>query len=278
MSNKKKVLSVVVGIIALLAVAAGTVFVLSKLNGVPSEKANVGGDSQTSAGDIIKDLRVSIPSTLTSFSSQVAAKGQFKITAKSSDKAFSVAIPADEVLVFTPKDKSGVSNPAAILADSKKYFESQGLTETASTSSSASYANQASLCQVQIQTGEAGAVMYGCSASDAVQKEYAAVTALIKLYNGAHPTKTIAESSFASASRTLRQKDTVEGAILSLQPSDAASGTGKVLLFGAVSGNWEYVADLTTGENSGKANVPSDAAVAIKDKKWDGVLSGLVGL
>lgn len=278
MSNKKKVLSIVVGVFALLLVAVGTVFVLSKLNVEQPKKKDEVATSQLSAAAIIEGLQANTPSSLVSFSSEMAAKDQFKITAQLSNKPFSVAIPADAVLVFTPKDKKSVSDAAPFLTDAKKFFESQGLRETSTSSTSASYENQSSLCQVQIQTGEVGAVTYGCTASDALQKEYATITQLIEVYNRANPDKVIAETSLASAERTTRQKDSVEGVILSLLSGTKDAPHGKILLFGAVAGNWQYVADLTTGKSSGKANVPSDAVSLIKDKKWNGVLAGLVGL
>ena len=276
--KRKRVLLVVGGIIALLAVAAATVFILSRFNvAQPSTSRDTSQLSHVAAKDVIEALSTSRPASVAALAGKQVTGDQFKVTVKIPGKPFSIAVPAQYSLWLSQEDGKDVSNVSDVLSQSKAFFESKGLAETISAEASASYASDVAVCQVQIQAGETGRVLYGCTDIKIAQDEYEAIAKLIGLYNRVNVSQPLLQTAFSGAERTVQKSDSIQGAIVSLLPTSATT-TGKILLFGAINDNWEYVADITTGNSTGKANVPDEALPLIKDKKWNGVLAGLVGV
>jgi hypothetical protein len=102
----------------------------------------------------------------------------------------------------------------------------------------------------------------------------------ISIYNSANPSKTIDIAMVQSIGRMSMSKGDVTGSIVTISYELKADQVvdGEVLLFGAISNDWEYVADLSEGESVGKVNMSADNLGKVTNEKWQGVLASLVGV
>lgn len=271
---------ITIGAIVLFIVAMGsTVFILNKTtNPAPSPDSSITSD--VTSKSVIKELQDTPIASLSPLKYQTTDAQQFTVNAQPSDAIFAVSVPADAVAVYQDTTQGAVLEKEAILRESKEYFMGKGLSEKTSSDSSATYASAHVTCQVQMQTTGYATVSFACADATTQRAEYDAVVKLIGIYNQATPASIVSVEAISTASRTTQQKDAVEGALLALSYKEPKDGShaGLVLLFGTIDTNWEYVANVSEGSNTGKANVPESALKTIKDAKWRGVLAGLVGV
>lgn len=275
-SKKKLLLTLVFSGVFILS-ALIVVLVLSKINTPASDdKKNV---STVTAETLIKGLQEKQPEAIASLEFQPSAIEQFRISAQMPGADFAVAAPVSGIVVYAAKDEATKVDAGAVLREAKTYFEQYGLTESSPSAASASYSNTSVACQVQTQSEGKATVTYGCANASVVNEEYSKITNLLDTYNKTAGVTALTRSDISTAGQTARTSEAVSGSLLALTLKNGTEGAaGKVLLFGAIDNKWEFVADLSTGKSTGKANVSDENMTAIKDPKWNGVLGLLVGV
>lgn len=276
---RNKLLITVGGIVLFILAMGSTVFILNKA-AKPSSSPDSSTVSDVTSEGVIKGLQGAPIASLAPLKYQATDAQQFIVNAQPESNSFAVSVPADATAVYQDATQGTTLEKEAVLRESKEYFTGKGLGEKVATDSGATYASDDVTCQVQVQTTGYATVSFACADVTTQRAEYEAVTKLIGIYNQAAPTSAIALETISTASRTLQKKDAVEGALLSVSYKEPKEGaqSGLVLLFGGIDSEWEYVANVSEGSNTGKANVPESALKAIKNAKWHGVLAGLVGV
>jgi uncharacterized protein YpmB len=277
MRNK---LLIMVGAIVLFAVAMGsTVFILNKVAN-PASSPDSSMASDVTSQIIVQGLRDAPIASLAPLKYQTTDAQQFIVSAQPENNSFTVSVPADAVVVYQDATQGATLEKEAVLHESKEYFTSMGFSEKTTTGSGATFMNDNVTCQVQVQATGYATVSFACADAASQRAEYEAVMKLIGVYNQAASANAVVTETISTASRTIQKKDAVEGALLALSYKEPKEGVqaGLVLLFGGINHKWEYIANVSEGSSTGKANVPESALKAIKDAKWQGVLAGLVGV
>ncbi|HWT40866.1 MAG TPA: hypothetical protein VN081_06415 [Dongiaceae bacterium] len=276
--RRKRPLHTVLTIAIAVVSALIMIIVLYALRGMSPQMSH-SQQSAATADSLIKGLQSTPPSAVSSLTEQPASAGQFGITVKLADESFPVVTPVKGVVAYAAKDTKTTVDAAAVLQQAATYFKAQGMTESASSATSASYATTNTACQVTVQTQAPATVTYGCADTAATKDEYQKINLLLTTYKQSNQAQAIDTATITGAQRTEQDKGDVSGALLMVTEKATTNGpTGRVLLFGALKGQWQFVADLSSGKSIGKTNVPDESVAAIKDPKWNGVLATLVGL
>lgn len=145
-----------------------------------------------------------------------------------------------------------------------------GLTESNKTNSSVSpgvtYTGDTIICHFGgSNAGKITSYNFACLTKDAITAEYATDAKLLAIYKKAVPSDT---QGFTLVSRTYAKQDNKQSAILSLTSSDNKTKP-RMLMFGAIDNQWEYITDINSGTiNSGKYMISAEALQALHNPKY----------
>ncbi len=229
---------------------------------------------------VIEHLQKTPPTALGSYTIERADATQaIALSIKQNSKPYGLTLPAQSAVVFSvAQGAEHVSDAATIIGGVTEALKPLGLRSAATFSSGETYTGGDMVCQVDVQTTPLSVTTVGCTANSAIEAAYASVEKLITLYNEQAEAGSAIVDPFQVAYRIL-EKDGVTGAVLSVQyPEGPGSVKNAAYLFGAIGEQWQYVANLSGGENTGKASVPAASLGAIRDPQWEGVLIELTGV
>ncbi|MAU33721.1 hypothetical protein CL689_07195 [Candidatus Saccharibacteria bacterium] len=230
------------------------------------------------ATSVIEMLESSELAGLEGYDRQEASGDSFGIVAATQGRDYRVSVAADDAALYQksgdPRQSIELAEYASVRQQTEGYFIGQGLDKLSSSSDATDqYAGRGVICQANFVTSGVATVVYACSDEAALSAEYDQIEQLLNTYKetGAQVV------DFDVASRTSLQRDDIEGVVLHLSPDRAdEQNKGAQYLFGAINGDWEFVADLTNGTSLGKVNTTPEAEVKIADPKWDNVLYELL--
>lgn len=229
---------------------------------------------------VIEHLQKTPPTALGSYTIERADATQaIALSIKQNNKPYGLMLPAQSVVVFSAaQGAERASDAPTIISGVTEALKPFGLQSAATFSSGETYAGNDMVCQVDVQTAPLSVTTIGCTANNAIEAAYMSVGKLITLYNEKAEAGSDIVDPLQIAYRTL-EKDGITGAVLSVQYPEGSSGVkNAAYLFGTEGEQWQYVANLSGGENTGKASVPTASLGAIRDPRWKGVLVELTGV
>lgn len=272
-----------VGVVVFIVGAAGSFFVASSLNADDSLQSVATASETRTAKSIVDYITQSQPPSLAALTVQDGAGVSPLITGFLPDVSFAVGATATASLSLVATDASVTINEEKVLAETNEIFTQSGLVRRdllPAVVGTAYYSSDAVSCQVQLSQVKPVTAIVACIDVSDLTKEYEAVKTLMSVYDSANPTKAIDTATIQSVRQTTRSSGAIKGSLVTIvkQPNADQIGTGSVLLFGTTSADWEFVADLSEGKSVGKVNMTAENLAKVTDKKWNGVLAGLVGV
>lgn len=270
---KKIITFILTGIIVTAVVAAGVYFFLAW-----QTESGSSGNGPVTATSLIEDIQVESDGELSGFEKQAGSAAQQSVIATQEGASYSVSLIADDAAVYqkdqTPQQTVDASEYRSLRATAETFFQDRGLVKSSKSSDSADiYTSAAVTCQVNVAQSGVPTIGYGCADATAVAAMYNDVEKLIETYESTQG----ALRDFSAANLTTQKENAITGAILAITPEEPTEEwSGNQFVFGAIDGQWEYVADLSEGASNGKFNVSEGALAAMSDPKWQSVLVSMI--
>jgi hypothetical protein len=278
MSLKNKKTGLILIYCAIFVVVMGATIGLLFLYGRNNKDASSESVVSISASETVDQIVAKPSEVLKNIPALRPLPSEAALLVKTDQASYSVLVPSQAVVTYSSKEPNVLSGAATIASDAEALLTQLGFRKQSAEDLITTYKNNTTTCQVRIQKDTILVVSYACVANEKINEEYTAVKKLIALYDA----KVDSDKKIVNpkqVARTTLQKDAVTGAVLSVEyDKEGEQAKGGAYLFGAIDGTWEYVADISTGTNTGKATVPEKSKAAILDAKWNGVLVQLTGL
>lgn len=273
---KKKILIVIISVCVLIISAFGVYFLLGQFGQSKTEEEEA--TTTLLPASVMETLEGSSLSGLEGYERQDMSGSGYGIAATSQGRDYSVSVVTDDAISYQkygdPRQSIDQTEYANARQQTNDYFASQGLQKLDGGNETIDqYAGRGVICQANFAESGVPTVLYTCVSDEALNEEYEQVEELLDTYRATG--RQVVD--FDVASRTSHQRDGIEGSVLHLSPQTVNDqNSGAQYLFGAVDGNWEFVADLTNGTSLGKVNTTPEADEKITDPKWDNVLYELL--
>ncbi|MDN5275641.1 MAG: hypothetical protein JWN33_290 [Candidatus Saccharibacteria bacterium] len=269
----KKILFIVSGVVVVAIIAIATVMLLKNV-ATPKKDTSASAVNQSSAArtpaGIVAGYKdsTSLPS-LAGYARQESAGVSSAVTLKKDSEEFSIDIETKNFITYFGKSDATAASFDEVAGDTATYLKERGLEKTTTSTRLATYASKDTVCQLRSTAGRAN-ITFACTTVSDIDAEYAGIKQLIGLYNNSDPVTAV--TAFTYATRTVNKRDNIQSAKLILRTDDVKAEP-TILLFGAIGGVWEYVANLNgTGKSDGKNTISAVDQKAIDDKKWSGFL------
>lgn len=259
----------IVALLGLLVITGLTVVILSLLQPHPHIAVNQAQrQPKPTPHSLVTQFQQSgtIPA-LSGFTQQPSSATSGGLVYREQGQAYDVYMTSPDAVVYSAAKPLNFSTVAAqVTSMLKPYALTATRTDTSTVTPATTYAGDAIICRLGgSQAGQTASYQFVCLAKDSVTTEYAAVAKLLALYKKAEPGDTL---SFTLASRTYTKQDNKQSDLLSLTSADNHTKP-RMLLFGAVDGVWEYIADINSGTvNQGKYMISDTALQALHNPKY----------
>lgn len=159
---------------------------------------------------------------------------------------------------------------------SKKTFAKLGFTKSVESTDFISFDNDTKRCQVRVVFEPVGSYGVSCAAKDDIKSDTALAPRLLELYQNSLGSSVEAVKDSRVSFTLVQSKDpTIQYATMSFSGAETSNKGLPRPLFGAVDGNWEYVANLFNSDvpSDGQRSVSEADLAAMNSPKWKGYLS-----
>lgn len=247
LSTKKKVLLIVGSFVLLAAISVVTALVLSiGLSKQSDSEASV----KIPADQIIQSYRTAYTAgnLQRAYVEQTDSLKNGIITyAPTSGTSYATQLPASNSITYVRNDTKDIPIPPVLISDAEAFLATQGLTKDTSTLTNTTaqilFNGATSVCQIttfKVVTDSTifnspAAFGIGCTDKKAVTDEYSAIDSLLTLYKA-----TDSVPAMTQANRHIVQNETTPITILSVTPSDVATGSIRAY-FVSIEGQQKFV-------------------------------------
>jgi len=271
-SALKRVVLVVGGLILLVGIAYGVVFLLK--NVMPKATTSLTPTQVTPAAPAEVIANFTTPDTikgLSTYQLQTTSTGDAYIIYRSGNYSYTISTPTKLQAIFYAKEKGKQDDKKTIEEQATTFMQSKGYDKinntgpaSAENPSYVTFASSEAVCQlVNTQPADATMLAYysiACVEKSAIDQEYVAVEKLLGIYKQSQQPPT-----FEEAVRTAKTEGDKSFAIVTLGGADQHSA----LLFVAIGDAWTYVGNLnSTIETNGKYSISSEIRKVINDPKY----------
>lgn len=266
---------IVVGAILLTGLSfLGTVAILKRPG--PATQKSV---AAVTAADIIKNLSdtkdiASLSPTLYQKQTNSASSASFKL----SGKPYGIRMQTKYGALYSAISKTQPDDSTAVQTQVTEFMHKLGLEKTDNPSATTAeqvrttYSGTATMCQLDsttlpTTTNRLRSHKISCADKTAIESEYGDIDKLLSIY-----TKTQKSIQPTSVSKTTKADKNIAYSTIFL----SGESSQNILLFVAVDNNWEYLADLATGDSkysNGKYIITPEAKAIINNPKYNGFIA-----
>jgi flagellar basal body-associated protein FliL len=274
--NNKRLTIIILIVIVFLSAVFGMIAIL--MNILPNNNNSIKKTATSSATVITSYIAPKAIASLSTTTYNHQSVGSATIAYKLSNYSYSVSVTTNNMEMFSAINKNQKNDSTTVKSQTTTFMKQNGLNPVKSSaitikdSSITTYANNKVVCQL---TDYTGAVTLGlsryhiiaCIDISVINQEYTTIEKLLTIYK-----KTETLPVISQITQVLATKDNIAYDMVNLKTSNGYD----LLLFGAVDNNWEYIGNLSSGDqkyNTGKYVITPDVAAKVNNPKYKGFIA-----
>jgi len=275
-----RIIIVAVVLITVFAIGIGVALLLKNVSNLAKNQTNTSTNTDTetqtsstpSAESIIDDYIK--PESMRIFSEryqlQQDTTAPSRITYTAEGKKYEVSLTTEHYALFYAKDGAAHADASTVESQTTTFMQEKGFqaVKTKKPTLAVNYTNDGSVCQLtKSPQSMPSYYLMACADKSDVDSEYATIERLLGIYKKSHQIDAFTRALSITITSDNKAMTTISLTIPKKHP---------VLLFAAVNGNWTYIGDVGSGDEStsnGKYSLTAEVQTAIHDPKYGDFLA-----